>query len=164
MVKITEGLDGLSLLSLIGASFSCSPRQTLCSAPAPGQVSPCLLGCSRRKEKRCRNFKPYKTFYLPCRFPDGSDGEESDCNAGNPGSIPGPGRFLGEGNGNPLQYCLENPMDRGAWWATVGRVAKSRTQLKQLGTHSVLLPGKSHGQRSLVGCRPWGREESHTTE
>ena len=44
------------------------------------------------------------------------------------GSIPGSGRFLEEGNGNPLQYsCLENPMDRGAWWATVHRVTKSRT-------------------------------------
>ena len=41
-------------------------------------------------------------------------------------SIPGLGRSCGEGNGNPLQYsCLENPMDRGAWWATVHRVAKS---------------------------------------
>ena len=40
------------------------------------------------------------------------------------------GKILGEGNGNPLQYsCLENPMDRGAWWATVHGVAKSRTQL-----------------------------------
>ena len=46
------------------------------------------------------------------------------------GSIPGLGRFPGIGNGNPLQYsCLENPMDRGAWWATVHRVAKSQTQL-----------------------------------
>ena len=46
------------------------------------------------------------------------------------GSIPGSGRSLGGGNGNPLQYsCLENPMDRGAWWATVHRVAKSQTQL-----------------------------------
>ena len=46
------------------------------------------------------------------------------------GSIPGSGRFPGEGNGNPLQYsCLENPMERGAWWATVHRVAKSRTRL-----------------------------------
>ena len=44
------------------------------------------------------------------------------------GSIPGSGRFLGGGNGNTLQYsCLENPMDRGAWWATVHGVAKSRT-------------------------------------
>ena len=49
-------------------------------------------------------------------FPGGSDGKESACNAGDPGSIPGSGRSLGEGNGNPLQYsCLENPMDRGAW-------------------------------------------------
>ena len=46
------------------------------------------------------------------------------------GSTPGPGRSPGERNGNPLQYsCLRNPMDRGAWWATVHRVAKSQTQL-----------------------------------
>ena len=44
------------------------------------------------------------------------------------GSIPGSGRSPGEGHGNPLQYsCLENPMDRGAWWATVHRTAKSQT-------------------------------------
>ena len=49
---------------------------------------------------------------------------------GDPGLIPGSGRSPGEGNGNPLQYyCLENPMDRGAWWATVHGVAKSQTQL-----------------------------------
>ena len=52
------------------------------------------------------------------------------CNAGDLGSIPGSGRFPGEGNGNPLQYsCLENPMDGGAWWATGHGVTKSRTQL-----------------------------------
>ena len=46
----------------------------------------------------------------------GSDGKASVYNAGDPGSIPGSGRSPGEGNGNPLQYyCLENPMDRGAW-------------------------------------------------
>ena len=50
------------------------------------------------------------------------------------GSIPGPGRFPGAGHGNPLQYsCLENPMDRGAWWATVHGVAES-DRLKQLST------------------------------
>ena len=50
-------------------------------------------------------------------FPGGSDSKESACNAGDPGSIPGSGRYPGEGNGNPLQYsCLENPMNRGAWW------------------------------------------------
>ena len=53
------------------------------------------------------------------------------------GSIPGPGRSPGEGNGNPLQYpCLENPMDRGAWWATVHRFAEGRTQLKQQHIHT----------------------------
>ena len=47
------------------------------------------------------------------------------------GSIPGLGRSFEEGNGNPLHYsCLENPMDRGAWWATVHGVAQSWTQLK----------------------------------
>ena len=49
-------------------------------------------------------------------FPGGSDGKASVYNAGHPGSIPRSGGSLGEGNGNPLQYyCLENPMDRGAW-------------------------------------------------
>ena len=52
------------------------------------------------------------------------------------GSIPGSGRSPGGGNGNPLQYsCLENPMNRGAWQATVQRIAKSQTQLKQLSMH-----------------------------
>ena len=47
---------------------------------------------------------------------------------GRPGFDPWSGRSPGEGNGNPLQYsCLENPMDRGAWWATVHGVAKSQT-------------------------------------
>ena len=49
------------------------------------------------------------------------------------GSIPGSGRSPGEGNGNPLQYsCLENPIERGAWWAAVQGVVKSRTQLSML--------------------------------
>ena len=54
----------------------------------------------------------------------------SACNAGDLGSIPGSGRSPGEGNGNPLQYsCLENPVDGGAWWATVHGVTKSWTWL-----------------------------------
>ena len=56
------------------------------------------------------------------------DGKESACNAGDLGSIPGSGRFLGEGNGNPLQYsCLKNSTDRGVWWAIVHRVKKRHT-------------------------------------
>ena len=60
-------------------------------------------------------------------FPSGSDGKESACNAGDLGSIPGLERSPGEGNGYPLQYsCLENPMERGAWQATVHRVSRVR--------------------------------------
>ena len=53
-------------------------------------------------------------------FPGGSDGKETACNAGDPGSVSGLGGYPGEGNGNQLQCsCLENSMDRGTWWATV---------------------------------------------
>ena len=63
-------------------------------------------------------------------FPGDLDNEDSACNAGDPGSIPGWERSPGEGNGYPLQCsCLENPTDRGAWQATVHGVAKSWTQL-----------------------------------
>ena len=63
-------------------------------------------------------------------FPCGTAGKESACNAGDLSSIPGLGRSLGEGNVNPLQYsCLENPMDRGAWWATVHGVTRVRHDL-----------------------------------
>ena len=59
-------------------------------------------------------------------YPGSSEGKASACNAGDPGSIPGSGRFPGGGHGNPLQYsCLKNPMDRGTWWATVHGVSKS---------------------------------------
>ena len=61
-------------------------------------------------------------------FPGGSEVKASACNAGDLGLIPGLGRSPGEGNDNLLQYsCLENPMDRGALWATVHRVAESDT-------------------------------------
>ena len=84
-------------------------------------------------------------------FPGGSDGKESACNAGDPGSIPGLGRSLGEGHlpkipwihwsGYPLQYsCLENPVDRGACWAIVHGVVRARrdltTKQQQLGEDS----------------------------
>ena len=60
----------------------------------------------------------------------GSGGKEFACNIGDLGLIPGSGRSPREGRDNPLQYsCLEYSMDRGAWWATVYGVAKSRTQL-----------------------------------
>ena len=70
-------------------------------------------------------------FSLLLSFPRGcSEVKVSAGNTGDPGLIPGSGRSTGEGNGNPLQdSCLENPMDREAWWATVHGVAKSRTRL-----------------------------------
>ena len=61
----------------------------------------------------------------------GSEVKASACKAGDPGLIPGLGRSPGEGNGNPVQYsCLENPMDRGAWQATVHGVTRVRHNLK----------------------------------
>ena len=70
-------------------------------------------------------------------FLGGSDSKESACDVGDLGSIPGLGRSPGGEHGNPLQYpCQENPMDRGAWRATVLGVAKSWTQLKAMAPHS----------------------------
>ena len=69
--------------------------------------------------------------YLPSwGFPDGSTVKNLPASAVATGSIPELGRSHEEGNGNPLQYsCLGNPMDRGAWWATVHGVEKNQTQL-----------------------------------
>ena len=71
----------------------------------------------------------FHSSYMCMSFPGGSEVKASACNAGDLGSIPGSAGSPGDGNGNPLQYsCLENPMDGGAWWATVSpRVAESDT-------------------------------------
>ena len=70
----------------------------------------------------------YSLFIGTWGFLGGSDSKKSVRNAGEPGLIPGLGRSPGEGNGNPVQYsCLENPMDTGAWWATVHGVTRSQT-------------------------------------
>ena len=64
------------------------------------------------------------------------NGKESACNSGDAGLIPGSGRSAGEGNGNPLQYsCLGNPMDRGAWQATVHGITKESDMAQQLNHH-----------------------------
>ena len=76
---------------------------------------------------------------LTLGFPGGSDGKEPTCNSGDPDLIPGSRRSPGEGNGYPLRCsCLENPMDRGTWWATVLGVAESDTT-EQL-THNLISP------------------------
>ena len=73
-----------------------------------------------------------------CMYPGGSDCKESACNAGHPVSIPRSGRSPGEGNSNQLQdSCLEDPMNRGAWWATVHGVAESEST-EQPSTHTLL--------------------------
>ena len=76
-------------------------------------------------------------------FPGGSEDKASACNAGDQGLISGLGRFPGEGNGNPLQYsCLENPMDRGGWWASVHGVAKSGPRLSDLTSLASVWPSQ----------------------
>ena len=82
-------------------------------------------------------------------FPGGSEVKASACNVGDLGSIPGLGRSPGEGNGNPLQYsCLENPMDGGAWWATVHGVPKSGTRLNDFTSTSTSRGSKTPGLSS----------------
>ena len=77
--------------------------------------------------------------------------------------VPGSGRSPGGGHSNPLQYsCLENPMDRGAWWVTVRGVAKSRTSLKQLSTHDLVLSFSVGGRSGICLLpRPSGRSSGH---
>ena len=120
-------------------------------------------------------------------FPGGSDGKESGCNEGDLGSVPGLGRSPGKENGNPLQdSCLENSMDRGAWWVyRVHRVAKSRPPLNDSLKHTLYIY-KLDGQnqalhqvtvdprvaghqsqllwagRTLWRCRAWGMAGSST--
>ena len=78
--------------------------------------------------------------------------KNSPANTGD-GLIPESGRSPGGGNGNPLQYsCLENPMGRGAWWAKVHRVAKSRTRLKLLSMHAHSADGIAEVQGRAVVC------------
>ena len=84
--------------------------------------------------------KPFMTDSVSFGLPWWLSGKESTRSAedtGDVGKIPGWGTSPGGGHGNSLQYsCLENPVDRGAWWATVHRIAKSQTQLKRLSTRS----------------------------
>ena len=90
-------------------------------------------------------------------FPGGSADKESPCSArdtGGVGSVLGSRRSPGGGYGNPLQYsCLENPTDRGAWWATVHGITKSQTRLKRL---------SSHAHKSQILCGVAIDKEAHT--
>ena len=102
-----------------------------------------LLHINSKAREQTKRSSPKKIFFLSrvgkrtsqslvtsshaTGFRGGSDGKESACSAGDQVSILGLGRSPGEGHGNPLQYsCLENLMDRGAWWATVHGVTRVR--------------------------------------
>ena len=101
--------------------LSCIQSQCLACAHLPTQ-SLDHQGSPRHRVFFKKNYLIYLGFF------DGSDSRESACNSGDMGLIPGLGRSPGGGNGNPLQYfCLENLMDRGTWWVTVYKVAKSWT-------------------------------------
>ena len=90
-----------------------------------------------------------------CGFLGSSEGKESGCNAWDPGLIPGSGRTPWRRAWQPLQYsCLENPMDRGAWRATVHRVTKSQTWLKQLSMQHACMPQRGSSIRNRGQC--WG--------
>ena len=121
-----------------------TPSRSLCSSEPQGphlQNGVCSPGAWALSHSHgwwvMRQDSPGALFVLKGRrfgeesgFSGGSDGKEPTCNAGDPGSISGLGRSPGEGNGHPLQYSgLENPIDRGAQWATVHEVGKSWTQL-----------------------------------
>ena len=96
----------------------------------------------RAAKAAMENFSSSLCHGLPVLF-FACGGKESACNpgeAGDIGSIPGWGRSPGGGLGNPLQYsCLENPVDRAAWWAAAHGVTKSQTRLKQLNTSTYLV-------------------------
>ena len=110
---------------LMGKSGSVTQR--------PAQGLSCSGGKTRfggKYEKHCWLYALWLRWTVGF-MPGGSDGKESACNAGDLGSIPGLGRFPGEGNGNPLQYSrLGNSMDRGTWWATVHGVTVSQSLLR----------------------------------
>ena len=127
-------------------SWDSLPRESssLQRSSFPGSLPPTHL--RRGKEKQ--------------GFHGGSEVKMSACNAGDLGSIPGLGRSPGEGNGNPFQYsCLESPMDRGDWWATVHGVAKSRAQLSDFTiTYGIFVRWTlCNGETWTNGCCPLNR-------
>ena len=128
------GVSNLSLLQRIFPTQGLNPGQSPTlqedSLPAEPQAKPKNTGMG--------SLSPLQQFFptqelnrglLHCRrilYQLSYEGSQTACTAGDPCSIPGSGRSPGEGNGNPLQYsCLENPMDGGAWWATVYGIAKN---------------------------------------
>ena len=108
----------------MGFPGSSAGKESTCNAG-----DPCLIpksGRSPGEGKPMNTRRDRLPILVFMGFPGGPDGKESASNAGDLGSIPRLGRAPGGGHGNPLQYsCLENPMDRGALWATICRIAES---------------------------------------
>jgi len=83
---------------------------------------------AKQLDLRRDEWRPFEKQLEPSKPSRWLSGKESTCNAGDIGLIPGSGRSHGEGNGNPFQYsCLENPMDRGTWQATVHDLRKKES-------------------------------------
>ena len=130
-----------SLKALVHLSQPCSPQtwQSLppCGSPSGAHFRICRFSADPDSSPRTAIEHSSGALNLLCSqnafildLPGGSNGEESACSAGDPGSIPGLGRSPGEGDGYPFQYsCLKNSMDRGAWQVTVHGVANNWTWL-----------------------------------
>ena len=127
------GLDAKEFTCNVG---DLGPIPGLGRSPGEGNSYPLQYSCLENSMDRAAwqatvhgatssQTRPSK-FHVSLGFSGASNGKESACSMEKLCSVPGSGRSLGEGNGNPLQYsCLENPMDGGAWWATVHGVAES---------------------------------------
>ena len=112
------------------AEMGCKPRpnsnsSALCRGPVASQRPGCQACSADGLRPQCREHGASQVV-LVAKNPPANAGDIGDV-----GSIPGLGRSPGGGHGSPLQYsCLYDPVDRGVWWATVHRVAKSQTRLK----------------------------------
>ena len=137
--------SGLCILeTMIPAPCPLQHPLSLPHLPPPSQSLYKLSGGLLRTSASVRTYPWWNTNYILARlhgilgFPGGAEVKNLPANAedaGDTGSTPGLGGSPAEGNGNPLQYsCLENPMDRGAWWATVHGIANSWTL--NTGTHA----------------------------
>ena len=127
-------------------------------------TQPLFICISKPLHKACQKvfwFSPLNLPFLPpVLLPRWLSGKESACNAGaigDSGMIPGSGRSSGEGNGNPLQNsCLENPMDREAWWATVHRVTEESDSTER--THSWMVKPDNEiwfSTKKKWAMKPW---------
>ena len=126
--SVSPDLKTIKMMVIYGHSFphSSAGKESTCDAGDPGSI----LGLGRSAGVGI-DLDNHNGVITPVflDFPGGSDGKESSCNAGDLCSIPGFGGSPGGRQSNPLQYsCLENPMDKGAWQASVHAVAKSQTQ------------------------------------